>query len=499
MPLADSTAALFAVSLQLATLMFSNNYGLDAVYYYLRCITSDNAFEGAESNLKRVIACRWKEGSRSSGHDAGRTVRACIDALRLLVHQLLFSASATPETLAASVAHFAAALTAAAKLPATLTVPSRPTCLDDAAWFKMALVILMTNMRLSRESKERLAVTAALLRHFFAALVSTLASRIACVCLQQQQDDTGSRVGGEGSESSNSDHRRSRESSADTSPHLRSRRRRRRQQERDASDSDLSDLEETALRAIDALDMAAQLSGGDEEASDDGPVSQSSHEEPDSEESLGLRTTRIVGLDSECGVGGGAGETWSVLQQLHQQAPMQTAKVLCDVLTCDPQTLAAVCCQQTSELQSLLHLLNLCVKVEGDVCSHAPWSLSSPKRPLDAEWRQRVPLPSDWTLLRFPLVAAVHADLLFSANARQLQPPDVSLICLQRIIAFGARTARAGGLIAWDAERQLFALPADGADSAPAPASAADQSGSESVRASAIAGASERRRAACRR
>ncbi|XP_046418528.1 protein SMG5 [Neodiprion fabricii] len=41
---------------QLGTMSGNKNFGLDAVYYYMRCMLCSESFEGAEGNLKRMIA-----------------------------------------------------------------------------------------------------------------------------------------------------------------------------------------------------------------------------------------------------------------------------------------------------------------------------------------------------------------------------------------------------------------------------------------------------------
>ena len=40
---------------QLATLSAGHNHGLDQVYYYLRCVTSQEGFEGGDANLRRLV------------------------------------------------------------------------------------------------------------------------------------------------------------------------------------------------------------------------------------------------------------------------------------------------------------------------------------------------------------------------------------------------------------------------------------------------------------
>ena len=40
---------------QLAALAYNQNFGLDSVYYYLRCLISDVPFKGCEANLQSLL------------------------------------------------------------------------------------------------------------------------------------------------------------------------------------------------------------------------------------------------------------------------------------------------------------------------------------------------------------------------------------------------------------------------------------------------------------
>lgn len=47
---------------QLGTVSGNKNYGIDAVYHYMRCILCPESFEGAEGNLKRIISTHFYTG-----------------------------------------------------------------------------------------------------------------------------------------------------------------------------------------------------------------------------------------------------------------------------------------------------------------------------------------------------------------------------------------------------------------------------------------------------
>ncbi|XP_035724397.1 protein SMG5-like [Vespa mandarinia] len=64
---------------QLGTVAGNKNYGLDAVYYYMRCVLCSEPFEGAEGNLKRAII------TYSTCSDDKCSVQHCISRLLSLL------------------------------------------------------------------------------------------------------------------------------------------------------------------------------------------------------------------------------------------------------------------------------------------------------------------------------------------------------------------------------------------------------------------------------
>ncbi|XP_076638828.1 smg5 nonsense mediated mRNA decay factor [Colletes latitarsis] len=60
---------------QLGTVAGNKNYGLDAVYHYMRCVLCTEPFEGAEGNLKRAIV------THSICTDEKRTTHMCVSRL----------------------------------------------------------------------------------------------------------------------------------------------------------------------------------------------------------------------------------------------------------------------------------------------------------------------------------------------------------------------------------------------------------------------------------
>ena len=81
---------------QLDTLSAGHNHGLDQVYYYLRCVTSQEGFEGGDANLRRVLE---KNVSRYGELGKGDARETTVVALVQLVHVVVEEASQEDVTL----------------------------------------------------------------------------------------------------------------------------------------------------------------------------------------------------------------------------------------------------------------------------------------------------------------------------------------------------------------------------------------------------------------
>ena len=69
---------------QLAALSGSQCYGMIAVYYYLRCLTSEQKFDGAEANMKKI----FEKASNSTSPE-----KKMVTSMMALLQNLLFEES----------------------------------------------------------------------------------------------------------------------------------------------------------------------------------------------------------------------------------------------------------------------------------------------------------------------------------------------------------------------------------------------------------------------
>ena len=82
---------------QLATLSAGDNHGLDQVYYYLRCVTSQEGFEAGDANLRRVLE---KNVGRYNEMKKGDAKEMAVVALVQLAHLVLTEGGQEEVTLA---------------------------------------------------------------------------------------------------------------------------------------------------------------------------------------------------------------------------------------------------------------------------------------------------------------------------------------------------------------------------------------------------------------
>ena len=73
---------------QLAALSSSQCHGIIAVYYYLRCLTSEQKFEGSEGNLKKIL-----DKANTSNTQSNDVNKQMIVSMMALFQNLLYEDS----------------------------------------------------------------------------------------------------------------------------------------------------------------------------------------------------------------------------------------------------------------------------------------------------------------------------------------------------------------------------------------------------------------------
>jgi len=147
---------------QLAMLCGDENYGLEQLYYYMRCVTSKGGFEGGEANLRRLLDKRVAVFEEATEGEEGKNM---VNSLLQLVNMVVGEKQQEVVTLACqqSLAHLNQVL----DQPAQLTGP----------W--LALTVSVVIMLLRKISKgEKSSVSVGLCQAWILALLSHLANRV---------------------------------------------------------------------------------------------------------------------------------------------------------------------------------------------------------------------------------------------------------------------------------------------------------------------------------
>jgi len=147
---------------QLAMLCGDENYGLEQLYYYMRCVTSKGGFEGGEANLRRLLDKRVVVFEEAIEGEEGKNM---VNSLLHLVDMVVSEKQQEVVTLACqqSLAHLNQVL----DHPDQLTGP----------WLALAVsVVIMLLRKISKGEKS--SVSVGLCQAWILALLSHLANRV---------------------------------------------------------------------------------------------------------------------------------------------------------------------------------------------------------------------------------------------------------------------------------------------------------------------------------
>lgn len=346
---------------QLATLFSGVNYDVDSCYHYLRCITSEKPFEGAEANLKRLLSRSLFVPSHSinrlqvnpAGQSAvkkdGTVVKKTVDLFLSIAYSLLHSSqqntpfsdildqfihnymvsTGTKKTASSEVLestsvkdnsvckkHCKKQVTTCTPCPS----PTQPSYLGNDMTFKIAMMALMILIKCPSFAKPN---ALALVMAFYFSLIAQCEKKCKDILLQVKSEIENVTINGTGNSM--------REDVSNNSPLRRkvNMRRRRRKGRDDSSDdtcaeSDESEalLEKIALRTIDALEITSDVTDDDVDDDDDLLTSEDEHEKRDENDTCHLHESRgQSAIESEKSI---------LCGRFYTESPLATLKVYCD-------------------------------------------------------------------------------------------------------------------------------------------------------------------------
>jgi len=148
---------------QLAMLCGEMNYGLDQLYYYMRCVTSKGGFEGGEMNLKRLLD---KSGVGFEEAREGEEGRNMVSSLMQLVNVVVGEKQQEVVTLACQ--------QSLATLHQLLDQPDQL----DGPWLSLAVSVLVMLLQKIAKGDKVTSVSVGLCQAWLLALLSHLANRV---------------------------------------------------------------------------------------------------------------------------------------------------------------------------------------------------------------------------------------------------------------------------------------------------------------------------------
>lgn len=476
---------------QLATLSGDCNFGLDAVYFYLRCVTSQKPFEGALANLKRTLSSFKKSMKKNRGgsKESLRVVKKNIFLLHLVTDAVLFH-PVEPLKLTSLIEDLVFTFREALRLPPKRNfIPSRPLYLDQGMVFKISIIVLMLMTR-TRDDNIKMACFALAANVFVVLLncVSECLDRLMSKSVPQvaeaiTQDSRRhpdviveeelEEVNDKGDNPENDQDKIFEKEKPKDKQQKKSRKRSRRKAT--GSDSE-SELEETARRAIDVLDISTSEDEDNEDDNDDDNDDDEEDDDFDSSfnDSSPLADDEIPSKEESSKKLEGTTADYQSrrvrspkqedkppprppsITDLSYQSHMQTVKVYCDFFSSSEEVAHLTSSlPQFSErlLDNLQPLLSRLVEIgfipEDDVKDLLEQDiLTSEETPPDEEgYRQEHPLDCDWALLHFPLLirqACKHEKkgreeeecrrLTFLHGRRRVTEEDSVRVCILRVI-----------------------------------------------------------------
>ena len=458
---------------QLATLFSGVNHDIDSCYHYLRCITSEKPFDGAEANLKRLLSrcifvprhsmSRLRANiGQSSKKDDNNVVKKTVDLFLSIAYSLLHSSQQnTPfsdildefthaylvstGTVDASKqgsheSKSSTAGTGGSKSEVVKQVSpagaSPQGHLANDITFKIAMMALMILMKCPSFAKPN---ALALVMNFYFTLIAHCEKKckeiVQKVTVKSQSGGVNGCTGKLAREESSSD------SPLRRRDNMRRRRRRRRGGgQEDSSDesyaeSDESEalLEKIALRTIDALEITSDVS--DEDVHDDLLTSDEEEEEEEEEEAgedeaddeedachlQGSNSRRVIESEKSilCG-------------RFYTESPLATLKVYCDWIAANRYLFDSL---EKVDFQS-----SICVdlaKILDSVVSHdSPGELADGVRKDSCHTNeQQAPkyLSIDLALVKFPLLPQSHS---FDVSRPCLSNSQSGYLCASSVLHF---------------------------------------------------------------
>ncbi|CAG2160109.1 unnamed protein product [Oppiella nova] len=426
---------------QLGTLSESNNYGLDSVYYYMRCLTCDKPFEGAENNLRRVFETNEKRlneiEDKQSSEESYRMIERSILLFLKLCNEYWFIKSSDNQFnkhILPLLQQTLQSLNTSFNLQPKLTTEQMPTFMTPMTTFEMSVITLILVNRIQELEDRKNSANGS---QMFPLILNFSINYLMAVVASSHQSVKNKlgldpfKLNGLSSMSPGV----SKENTPDLSPRRALSRLRRRKAainyddknvlSLDDDDSELSELEETALSTIDALEIGSDLSDSNEGSDSynlDVTIISSDEETPLPHRTVGPKHSDTPVMPVE-----------DVLNYVLNDSYLPTIKMYCDWFRSNPNILSLISNQLQLWFEEFINFVNSLLNIEHKILQSFP-NLSEFKC-YGVNWHQKFPLASDLSLSNIECLKSSFNAISFESQ-RVLNNCEKGFLCIESIIAF---------------------------------------------------------------
>ncbi|XP_054159127.1 nonsense-mediated mRNA decay factor SMG5-like [Oppia nitens] len=428
---------------QLGTLSETNNYGLDSVYYYIRCLMCDKPFEGAESNMKRLFENNEKllnemKSNTETSDESFMIIKQSIVFFLKLCNDIWFfkeSDNHFTQNIVSLFQQTLHSLKLSFNLQSKLTTEQMPTYMTPTTTFEMSVILLLIINRVQQIEINKSPLNGNQLLSFILTFLVNYLMTIVSSSHQNLKNKLGLNPFNSMNEVLNTTPKVSKENTPDLSPRrVLSRLRRRKAainyEDKNAlsiddDDSELSELEETALSTIDVLEIGSDLSDSNDDSDSYGldvTIVSSDDENPLPQKLNAMKTINTPLMPSE-----------DMLIYIINESFLPTIKVIVEWLRYNPNTLTLISDEFQLCLEEFINFINTLITIEQKILQRFPNLLEL--KCFEVNWKQKYPLDSDLNLSNVDCLKTMFDSICFDIK-KSLNNNEKGFLCIESLIAF---------------------------------------------------------------
>lgn len=434
---------------QLGSLAGTDNYNLDSVYYYIRCLNCKRPFDNAEDNLKYIF--NLSKGLMNEINILGDNNSECVFLVKKclieFIHliNLFWFETTDISHLTQFIGTTLNTFNRAIQLKIKPTNARKPTFLCPETVFHLTVIIIILNHKFQTKSVSGDKLHSTLNSVAIGFALNFLFYLINAVIKQVKEKNIVDKFTNN-KDVSNIRTNSIKENGYSKKSLFKLRRKANIRMSNDNEDSlfyllddededDMNELEETALSTIDALEMSSDMSENgsdicdteDEDESTSNSIltsddegSSSQHNSNNSSNNKNISTTYEIGR---------------FLAYLYNESILPSIKLLLDWLTVNEHLFGTYHQAFDSLFSNFVDLLNLLLELE-EKALRSNENLNK-FRYTSNDWKQTYPLSIDISVSNLDALEDYHAKNIDFEQQLNLSEEETGFVCLQNIIAFG--------------------------------------------------------------